>query len=598
MSEPAPPSTDAARALVAALADLGVREAVLAPGSRSAPLAYALAEAARPQDDAGRDPHAPTIDLHVRIDEREAAFLALGLIRAGRLRGVDRPVAVVTTSGTAVAHLLPAVLEAHHSGLPLLLLTADRPHEMRGTGANQTTGQPGLLGPVRLAADVPAPAGLPGELADLRNLASRVVAAALGTRTRHPGPVHLNLAYREPLVPGDGGWPAPSRSGLTFVEPAAPGTGDELAAGLATVVVAGDGAGPEAALLAESYGWPLLAEPTSGACHGPNLVPAHRLVLAHSVLTERVRRVVVLGRPTLSRPVQALLASAGEVIVVASGGAPWPDAARRADRVLTSVLRLGPAAPADGWTADWLAAGAAAADAVRLVLAEVGADGDSSGFPGQVLAAAIARSLDADAGSTLFVGASNPVRDLDLVGGWRGPRNVVANRGLAGIDGSISTATGLALGLGLPVRAYLGDLTTLHGIGGLLVGPLERRADLQIVVAHDGGGSIFATLEHGQDRWAAIAERVFATPHGADLAGLCAGYGVRHRRIAPSVDQDGGRDTATAELEAALAEPIVGTSVLEVLVDRAGRRALDEQIAAAARAALTAVGHGGQGTGA
>jgi len=593
-TEQARPSTDAARVLIAALVDLGVREVVLAPGSRSAPLAYAIAEAARPPDDAGRDANAPHLDLHVRIDEREAAFLALGMARAGRLAGVDRPVAVVTTSGTAVAHLLPAVLEAHHSGLPLLLLTADRPHEMRGTGANQTTDQPGLLGPVRLAADVPAPVGLPGELADLRNLAVRAVAAALGKRTRHPGPVHVNLAYREPLVPGTRGWPAPSRSGLTAVDAIAPDTGDELAAGPATVVVAGDGAGPGAALLAEAYGWPLLAEPTSGACHGPSLVRAHRLVLAHSALTERVERVVVLGRPTLSRPVQALLASAAEVVVVAPDGASWPDAARRADRVLTSLPRRGPAVPGDGWTADWLAAGAAASAAMGLVHAESGADG--RGFAGPVVAAAIARSLDADAGQTLFVGASNPVRDLDLVGGWLGPRTVVANRGLAGIDGSISTATGIALGLGRPVRAYLGDLTTLHGIGGLLVGPLERRADCQIVVAHDGGGSIFATLEHGDGHGADVAERVFATPHGADLAGLCAGYGVPHRRIAPSGAPDGARGAMTAELDALLAEPIVGTSVVEVLVDRPGRRALDERVAAAALSALAAVGHAREGS--
>ncbi len=580
-----PPAAAAARTLLTALADLGLREVVLAPGSRSAPLAYALAEAATPVGVPGRDPHAPSLDLHVRVDEREAAFLALGLARGARLGGADRPVAVVTTSGTAVAHLLPAVLEAHHSGLPLLLLTADRPHELRGTGANQTTEQPGMLAPVRLAVDVPAPDGRADEGRDLRNLAARAVAAALGTRTLQPGPVHLDLAYREPLVPGAEGWPAPDRTGLTRVEGHAAAAGPSLAAGRRTVVVAGDGAGPQAALLAEAHGWPLLAEPTSGACHGPSLVRAHRLVLATSGLTARTERVVVLGRPTLSRPVQALLASAGEVVVVAPGGGPWPDATRRADRVLAAVPGPPDRPPvADGWLQDWLTAGTAAAAVVRRVLAET-ADAQAAGarLPGQLLAAAIARATGPQ--DVLFVGASNPVRDLDLVGGWDGPRTIVANRGLAGIDGAISTATGIALGAGRPVRAYLGDLTALHGIGGLLVGPLERRADLQVVVAHDDGGSIFATLEHGQEHLAPLAERVFATPHGVDLAGLCAGYGVPHRRA--------GR----ADLDEVLAEPVAGTSVVEVLVDRAGRRALDARLTEAVRAALGALPAGPRATG-
>ncbi|HOU94430.1 MAG TPA: thiamine pyrophosphate-binding protein, partial [Polyangiaceae bacterium] len=290
---PSSPATLAARVLLSALVDLGVREVVLAPGSRSAPLAYALAEAALAPDDPARDPQAPVVDLHVRVDEREAGFLALGLARAARLAGDARPVAVVTTSGSAVAHLLPAVLEAHHSGVPLLLLTADRPHELRGTGANQTTQQPGLLGPVRLAVDVPAPVGLPDEPRTLRNLASRAVAAALGTRTRQPGPVHLDLAYREPLVPGPEAWPAPSREGITRVDAAAPSAAPELARGPRTLVVAGDGAGPAAADLAEQGGWPLLAEPSSGSCHGPQRVGAYRLVLGASALTARVERVVV-----------------------------------------------------------------------------------------------------------------------------------------------------------------------------------------------------------------------------------------------------------------------------------------------------------------
>ena len=215
------PATTAARVLVQTLAALGVEDVVLAPGSRSAPLAYALADAARP--DVQRPAGAPRLRLHVRVDERSAAFLAVGLARAsahgtGDQLHAPRPVAVVTTSGTAVANLHPAVLEAHHSWLPLLLLTADRPHELRGTGANQTTDQVGIFaGAVRLTVDVPAPVGLPDEPRGVRRTVSRAVAAATGARTGDPGPVHLDLAFREPRHRRSAGhrWWPPGRRAAT-----------------------------------------------------------------------------------------------------------------------------------------------------------------------------------------------------------------------------------------------------------------------------------------------------------------------------------------------------------------------------------------------
>ncbi|RYV50043.1 thiamine pyrophosphate-binding protein, partial [Pengzhenrongella frigida] len=361
-SQPAP-AIAAARVLLQALAALGVRDVVLAPGSRSAPLAYALAEAALP--DGARPAGAPALALHVRIDERTAGFLALGLAR-GSVSGdpggvmsadptgvpVARPVAIITTSGTATANLHPAVLEADHAGVPLLVLTADRPHEMRGTGANQTTDQVGMYGTAtRFAADVPAPTGRPGEHADLRQLTSRAVAAALGARTGDPGPVHLNLSFREPLAPGadDATWPTPSSAGLTEVvrrgslgsEPVVgPAAEDvrEAATQVPTVVVAGDGAGVVARAIAEANGWPLLAEPSSGARGGECSIPAYRLLLGRPELGGAIRRVVVLGRTTLSRPVQVLLARQDvEVLVIAPRGAPWPDAARRAAVALADV---------------------------------------------------------------------------------------------------------------------------------------------------------------------------------------------------------------------------------------------------------------------
>lgn len=602
------PAIAAARVLVQSLAALGVRDVVLAPGSRSAPLALALADAAHAQ----RPDGAPALRLHVRVDERSAGFLALGLARAAAATESPVPVAVVTTSGTAVANLHPAVLEADHAGLPLVVLSADRPHELRGTGANQTTEQPGMFGSaVRLSIDVPAPAGLPGEARDLRSVVARALAAAVGARTGAPGPVQLNLAFREPLVPADDEpWPVPETGGLTLVEPrwtaervppaqaaAAPATGATPVVAAAepnrrrrgrrvqpAVVVAGDGAGPGARRLAEATGWPLLAEPSSGARGGPQAVTAYRHLLDDERLGGAIQRVVVFGRPTLSRQVSRLLADPGvEVVVVAPRGARWPDAARNAAEVLldvpASLRRIG---SPEGWTESWRAADAAARAALdRMFDVTPGAPGtrrsrSSARVTGPALARAVARVSEPS--DVIVVGSSNAARDLDLVAAWDAPPLVVANRGLAGIDGLVSTATGVALGLPeRRVRAYLGDLAFLHDVGGLLRGPAEPPADLQIVVANDDGGSIFATLEPGGLDDAATFERVFGTPHGADLAALCAGYGVRHTRV---TDVDG--------LLPALAAPGTGVAVVEVRVDRAGRRALGDRVAAEVAAAVEA----------
>lgn len=581
----AAPAPHAARVLVAALAAHGVRDVVLAPGSRSAPLAYALAEAALP--DAERPAGAPSIALHVRVDERSAAFLALGLARAAAVAGPPRPVAVVTTSGTAVANLHPAVLEAHHAGVPLLLLTADRPHELRGTGANQTTVQAGIFGPaVRLDADVPAPTGRAGEDRDVRHLVSRAVAAALGSRTGDPGPVHLDLAYREPLVPGTGDpWPGADAAGLVEVAPRP--AGDPAGPALAdlprpVVVVAGDGAGPDARRLAEAGGWPLLAEPSSGARGGAHALAAYRVLLGDPALGGRVRSVVLLGRPTLSRPVQALLARDDvDLTVVAPGGSGWPDAGRAADRVLTGIPAGWFDGPADdpAWLRAWQAADAAARDAVDALLDDDPAAPPTRSTPpltGPRAVRAVAAACVP--GDVLVVGSSNPVRDLDLTARWAEPPVVLANRGLAGIDGMLSTAAGIALGLpDRRVRALVGDLTFLHDVGGLLVPATEPAVDLQVVVLNDAGGSIFATLEHGAPERARTFERVFGTPHTADLAALCAGYGVRHVRVSD--------ETALA---AALAAPGRGLSVVEVRVDRADRRGLGERLTAAVRDAARA----------
>lgn len=553
------PSAALARVLVDELVRGGLREAVLAPGSRSAPLAFALAAA----DAAGR------LRLHVRVDERTAGFLALGMAKAAR-----RPVAVLTTSGTAVANLHPAVLEASHAGVPLVVLTADRPAHLRGTGANQTTDQVRIFGAApRFFADVIPPARDIGQVGAWRSMAARAVLAATGGSTRQPGPVHLNLQLSEPLVPDDDAdWmePLDGRPGgraWTVAEPSPAAPPTQLTVDSATVVVAGDDAGPPARLLSQAAGWPLLAEPTSGARTGPNALRCYRLLL-DGALAERIERVVVFGHPTLSRPVTRLLARGDvEVVAVAPTAAGWTDPGHTVSRVLSAVTVD---RPADlRWLADWQSADRRVSAAVDETVRP------DAGSPLEVAAEVAAAVPPA---GLLVVGSSNPIRDLDLMAppypvGER--RKILANRGLSGIDGTVSTAIGAALAReSSRAIAYLGDLTFLHDANGLLIGPDEPRPDLTIVVANDNGGSIFATLEQGAPQYQESFERTFGTPHGADLEALCAATCTPFERV-----------DDRAHLRAALDRPAGGITVVECPIDRSNRRALVERLAAAAATA-------------
>jgi 2-succinyl-5-enolpyruvyl-6-hydroxy-3-cyclohexene-1-carboxylate synthase len=549
------PSTALARVLVDELVRGGVREAVLSPGSRSAPLAFALHDA----DRAGR------LRLHVRIDERSAAFLALGLAKEA-----GRPVPVLTTSGTATANLHPAVLEASQSELPLLLLTADRPPELRGTGANQTVDQVHLYGgAVRLFAEVGTPEQRVGQNAYWRALTCRALAAAAGDLGTAAGPVHLNLGLREPLVPEDGEWvePLDGRAGgapwTARVAVEEPCPVDDLPS--RTVVVLGD-CGSElsrAALhLATVRGFPVVAEPSASAGADGPVVPAAELLLGAPGWLDghAPARVLVVGRPTLSRVVARLVGVAPADVVGAHGH--WSDPARRATRVLPGVPA--PDGPVDpGWLPQWLAAGRAARAAADSVL-------DTSTLSEPAVAAAAL----AAAGSLLVVGSSKPVRDLFLAGGREGVR-VLANRGAAGIDGTVSTAVGAALAHGRPTVALLGDLTFLHDANGLVLGPDEPRPDLTIVVVNNDGGAIFGLLEQGSPDHAQAFERVFGTPHGVDLAALCAATGTSYERA-----------STRAELTAALAGT-GGLRVVEVRTDRAAAVELDRAVRAAVAAALS-----------
>lgn len=562
------PSTALSIVLVDELVRGGFRHVVLCPGSRSAPLAYALFDA----DAAGR------LTLHVRIDERSAGFVALGLAKA------TGPVAVVTTSGTAVANLHPAVLEASHGGVPLVVITADRPPELRGTGANQTTQQVGFFGPAtRWAHDLGAPDARRGQVAGWRATVSRALAAATGVRGTPPGPVHLNVPLREPLVPdGD----------PTFVEPL-DGRGDgqpwvQVAAsrqsapspvlGERTLVLVGDlpGRGPDwgglAADLAEANGWPLVAEPSSGGARVRALPHGSLLLTCDDWLEQhRPEQVLMVGRITLGRAAAALLRDARTTVELVSDDLTWPDPAHRVARVHPLAALHGPVARGrrdPTWQPAWHRAGARVQGAVAALL-------EGRWPSGPAVAATVSAALPP--GATLLAGSSNAVRDLDLVS-VGGPR-VVANRGLAGIDGCVSTAVGLALGGGGPTYALVGDLTFVHDANALVVGPGEPPPDLTVIVVNDDGGGIFGLLEPGAPQHAGPFERVFGTPHGTDLQKLCAATGSRHVYA-------GSR----AALEAAVALAPRGVSVVEVEIDRGAHRHLRDELYAAAAAALHQVG--------
>lgn len=500
------PSTALARVLVDELTRGGVRDAALAPGSRSAPLALALG---------GQD----RIRVHVRIDERSAGFLALGLATTGR------PTAVVCTSGTATANLHPAVLEASYGGVPLIVLTADRPPELRATGANQTVDQVGLYGgAVRFAADVGVPEPRPGAVRYWRSLAARAVATA--TDRRDPGPVHLNLPLREPLIPdADDIWIEPmdfdGAEPWTVVraEPAVPRPLAELLGGPVPergAVVVGHGAGDPAAArnLADTCGWPLLSEPTGNARSGPNAIAAYPLLLADAAFAadHRADLVVVVGKPGLSRSLIGWLAQARRVVVV-DPSPRWADPVRGASLVLPVVPTAESREPT-GWLTAWRTADAAASAALAEVL-----DSD-----GRLSEPRLARDLMASLppGALLLAGSSRPIRDLEAYAGAREDVNVIGNRGVSGIDGLISTAVGAALVHNGPAYALIGDLAFLHDHNGLILGPDEARADLTLVVVDNDGGGIFSTLP-GADQPG--FDRLFGTPHGLDLAAVALAAG-------------------------------------------------------------------------
>ena len=538
-------ATLCARVIVEELIGRGVTDVVLAPGSRSAPLAYELLEADR----------IGLVRLHVRLDERTAGFLALGLAKHS-----GRPVAVLTTSGTAAANLHPAVLEAWYAHLPLIMITASRPRSMINTGANQTADQAQLFG--RHARGY---AGLSDQVADpwaWRFELARLIATATGTRTGIRGPVQLNVEFSDPLVPA--GFVAPaSLPELAIADTPRAGHVAELSSGPQTVIIAGDcspARGREVAALAESAVVPLLAEPSSNARRGQAALGTQRL-LATSILAEEIERILVFGHPTLSRPITRLLARRDLELIIVTSDPDWIDPGLAASRVVDAVDFGDAGDPA--WLGSWQAADAELRRRLDELLSR------QREFSGPMLAARLWAGLDDR--DILFVGSSSPIRDLDLARITPEPATVHANRGLAGIDGNISTAVGIALSAEQPTHALLGDITAIHDVTGLVIGPSEPSPDLRIVVASDDGGSIFATLEHGLPAHQRSFERIFGTSHGTQFAKLAEATGAAYRRVLKS-----------EELDEVLQQSPVGIELIEAVIDRTQRRSLNAAITALA----------------
>lgn len=604
------PATLLARAVVAALVEAGVKRVVISPGSRNAPLTYALSDAAQ----------AGYLQLRVVVDERSAAFVALGASRSDWLHeGLARPAVAVMTSGSAVANAHPAVVEADAAGVPLIILSADRPHALVNTGASQTTVQTGIFGAAtRYQADL----GDTNASGAVANQVRRAVAAASGRLSLDPGPVHLNVRLAPPLAPA-APWQVPHlepkthwlrarkplEEQLNGVTVSQVGCRLGLDPARRGVIVVGDNDDAElahfAAALAHAWGWPLLAEPTSLVRTNANAVAAYSALLAGgdgsasgdgAQLSQEIEQLLVVGRPTLTRPIGALLAREDIYQVVLTNRARWSDVSGQAAYVTTLEQALsslntpdvsagaeagadadaggdasasadagagagvGKNAPSPLWLQRWLQAGqqqlnaTSVTKAARMALTTWQA---TSQYKSHSQSTAI-HSDSLESSVTLMAASSMTIRYLDagLPAGKqlkKMPGPVVANRGLAGIDGTISTAVGLAWASGQPVRVIIGDLAAAHDLTGLVKAVTETEVDLQVIVLDDHGGKIFSGLEYGASELSNYFPRFFATAQQVDFAQAAAAFGA-HVDVIDDVDG----------LQSLLSKPIAGRSLVHV----------------------------------
>ena len=562
------PSQALAECIIDSLIAGGICDFVYCPGSRNAPFAYALAR----YDSLNESP----IRVHIRLDERSAAFFALGLTLG---EGSGSPAAracVITTSGSAVTHLYPAMSEAFYSHLPLVAISADRPAELHGVGASQTMSQQGIFSDRVVeewdfSSDTAELASVPGRVA-------RALAAAAGHPSGTPGPIHFNCAFRDPLTPDDEAEAPQSaqlrdnRGGGVEVYPSLivrePGAESALNPDLATVVIAGHGAQDSVLRWAERSRVPVFAEPMVTGVSSDVLIPFQQTLCADSDVVARIGQIVVTGRPTLSRPIQKLLASNKRVIIV-SAYAAWTDLHGKASCVVSSLTG------SDRVNTDIQSSlcedlSARAQSVARGLDELINSYGDELSEIGV---------LDAvwQECSHIFLGASNPVRVADLIAGrqgndlqgnsessdHRGPQRVWSSRGLAGIDGNVSTALGWARLLEETsecpptVHAVMGDLTFLHDASGMGMPLGEEFPRCRIIVLDDQGGSIFMSLEHGQRASRTVYERYFGVAQRTDISALAAAYGAKICRV-----------NSMSELRAILNTEADGLEVLHLSISR------------------------------
>ena len=561
------PSQALAECIIDSLIAGGIRDFVYCPGSRNAPFAYALAR----YEALSESP----IRVHIRLDERSAAFFALGLTLG---EGSGAPAAracVITTSGSAVTHLYPAISEAFYSRLPLVAISADRPAELHGVGASQTMAQKGIfsdhiVGEWDFSSDSAELASVPGRVA-------RALAAAAGYPSGTPGPIYLNCAFRDPLTPSDEAEASNSaqfkenRDGGVEVYPSQivrePSAEAVVKSDLATVVIAGHGAQDSVLRWAERSRVPVFAEPMVTGVSSEVLIPFQQTLCADSDVVARIGQIVVTGRPTLSRPIQKLLASDKRVIVV-SPYAAWTDLHGMACCVVSSLTQSDrvDAAIQSSLCEDLSA---------RAQSVACGVDELINSYGDELSEIGVLDALWQDC-SHIFLGASNPVRVADLIAGrhgyapqgnsgsdHRGPQQVWSSRGLAGIDGNVSTALGWARALQEAyecpptVHAVMGDLTFLHDASGLGMPLGEEFPRCRVIVLDDQGGSIFKSLEHGQRASEALYERYFGVAQRADITALAQAYGAKIRRV-----------SSMPELRAILNTEADGLEVLQLSISR------------------------------
>lgn len=494
-------STARARAIVEWVIDAGATHVVVAPGSRSAPLSWAFAQADEAQ----------AIELHVRIDERDAGFYALGIAKA-----TGQPVAIVVTSGSAVANLLPAVVEAWHSGIPLFVLTADRPASVRGQGAAQTINQVGIFGTfTQRAIDLGLDVDVNDELGKFFE------------PTQYRGPLHMNVQFDLPLMPDSDHVEWEPLRGLRTVAPRDVANDDvHIQVPAHGLMIIGDvvdpGEAQSATELAETLGWPVIWEPSANAHTAPTAL-AHGTLLLADPHAPQADMVITVGTVGLSRSVMRSIKVVPEHIAihVKSGGPDRPDPVQSASRVLSGV----PVASNDvdpDWLALWQHRDEVAQSVIQQSLSPNTLTGPS---------AALILWDHAGENDQLFVAASWPVRHLEAYAPVREGLRVFGNRGANGIDGLISTALGVATNSESRTYLLIGDVAFLHDVGGLNLPDDQVHPNLTIVVLDNDGGGIFSQLEQGAPAYARHYERIFGTPHGRDLWVIAESFGVPARRV-------------------------------------------------------------------